>query len=287
MNEIYRDMNLKEYQEQPSDGLFEKISRRLMWRRVATVAAGCVALGAVVVAAALLLPRQTQQEMPTEQAVVAVQTEQAVAPQQDIILAPQSEAVAVKADGMAATSVAAVPEMQTITALDNRDERASVAAMPATESTHGETADAIAEAMPVQPAHAKLPAVSAPVETAGGTQFRDVPEETRPAGKGGVPTTPETHYDNLVWAPNVVIPDGENDEVRLFRVILNSDVSDYHLYIYNRNGRQVYKTQDHAATWDATLDGMRLPQGAYVWVAKFRDADGMPRAEKGTVTVVR
>ena len=49
----------------------------------------------------------------------------------------------------------------------------------------------------------------------------------------------------------------------------------------------VYSTSDINAAWDATVGGAQVPQGAYVWVATFRDSDGVSRREAGTVTVVR
>jgi gliding motility-associated-like protein len=111
--------------------------------------------------------------------------------------------------------------------------------------------------------------------------------ENTPAEKDGsqIPVTP--HYDNLLWAPNVIAPAADDERNRVFKVTATSAVSHFHLIIFNRGGRQVFATDDINATWDATMGGVPLSQGTYVWVAKFRDSDGVLRQEKGTVTVIR
>ena len=95
------------------------------------------------------------------------------------------------------------------------------------------------------------------------------------------------HEDNLLWAPNVIAPADDKVENRVFKVIATSDLQDFRMHIYNRGGRLVYSTSDINAAWDATAGGSMVPQGAYVWVATFRDSDGVSRREAGTVTVVR
>ena len=103
-----------------------------------------------------------------------------------------------------------------------------------------------------------------------------------PAPKSEVETT-----DVNVWAPNVIIPDGDQEENRTFSLRFSDEVIGFKLYIFNRNGRQVAYSNDPAYRWDATHSGTRLPQGTYVWVAQFRDSHDRPVQKKGTVTVLR
>jgi gliding motility-associated-like protein len=276
-------MNLKDYQEQPTDGLFEKIGRRLAWRRA--MRWGGLAVGAgVLVAAALLLagPAEKQQDAGVAQAVVpAVAADESVAaPVVQATVAGECQAVVSETD--------AVAEVESISAttVETREARVQTMTAENTEPAVVEAEESVAGLLPVQPVHAELPAV---VEVTGNivdNGFREAPEPARAAAKGSSPEDQVPHYDNLLWAPNIILPDGDS-EFNVFRVVANSEMTDYHLYIYNRNGRQIFITKDPNATWDATLDGARLPQGAYVWVAKFRDSSGTPRVEKGTVTVVR
>lgn len=108
---------------------------------------------------------------------------------------------------------------------------------------------------------------------------------TEPKSDPSAPVRP--HEDNVLWAPNAIAPDYDDEAVREFRLVATSDVSDFRLVIMNRGGRQVYSSGDIGQGWDGTCDGMRVPQGAYVWVARFRDTDGHQRQERGTVTVIR
>ena len=103
-----------------------------------------------------------------------------------------------------------------------------------------------------------------------------------PAPKSEVETT-----DVNLWAPNVIIPDGDQEENRTFSLRFSDEVTGFKLYIFNRNGRQVAYSNDPAYRWDATHSGTRLPQGTYVWVAQFRDSHDRPVQKKGTVTVRR
>lgn len=109
---------------------------------------------------------------------------------------------------------------------------------------------------------------------------------TAPANNNQEPSG-STHYENLLYAPNVIVPSGDDDRNRLFKLTSSSEVSDFHMYIFNRGGRQVFSSTDINRSWDATHDGTPLPQGAYVWVARFRDSSGNLHEEKGTVTVLR
>jgi len=108
-----------------------------------------------------------------------------------------------------------------------------------------------------------------------------------PADKAKDPSSTIVHEDNLMWAPNVIVPNGDVDENRTFKLKFTSAVTDFRIVIFNRGGRQLYQSNDPAFEWDGTHDGTAMPQGAYVWVAKFRDSDGRAHQEKGTVTVLR
>lgn len=159
----------------------------------------------------------------------------------------------------------------------------------------------IAEAQPLLPATTAAPSQTAPELPRSGVASTDTPfaelilESAAGAGaapavhpKTDEPTTPATpHYDNLLLAPTVIVPAADEEENRRFKVLAAEEVSDFRMAIFNRAGRQVFSTQNIDQAWDATHDGTLVPQGAYVWVARYRDSEGHPRSEKGTVVVVR
>ena len=113
------------------------------------------------------------------------------------------------------------------------------------------------------------------------------PQPANPSPAKGDPSTGTVHEDDLVWAPNVIVPNGDVDDNRTFKLKYSSEVTQFQIFIYNRGGRLVFNSDDPAFTWDGTSRGTALPQGAYVWVAKFRDSTGHPREEHGTVTIIR
>ena len=110
--------------------------------------------------------------------------------------------------------------------------------------------------------------------------------ETVSSTKVGGPAPVPYQVDNILWAPNIITPNGDVAENRVFKVVATSDVSDFRIHIYNRGGRLLFKSSDINEVWDATHNGTSVPQGAYVWVATFRGTDGSSHREAGTVTVV-
>ena len=107
------------------------------------------------------------------------------------------------------------------------------------------------------------------------------------ASKEPQPEEPEMEVADMVWAPNVISLSDDDERNRTFGLSYSSPVSDFKVYIYNRGGRQVYSSTDADFRWDGSMNGTQLPQGAYVWVAQFRDSEGRAVQRKGTVTLLR
>ena len=90
-----------------------------------------------------------------------------------------------------------------------------------------------------------------------------------------------------VWFPNVFTPNSE-DENATFHMYANMPYERFHLYIYNRRGEVVFETTDPMFSWDGTCNGVKCPQGAYVYVCRYRKPGMLTLAEqRGTVTLVR
>ncbi|MBO7226993.1 MAG: gliding motility-associated C-terminal domain-containing protein [Bacteroidales bacterium] len=89
-----------------------------------------------------------------------------------------------------------------------------------------------------------------------------------------------------VWVPNAFTPDKPENNV--FRSYTGNNIRDYSLYIYDREGRQVFYTDDKDAEWDGTFKGRKCEKGVYVWVVSYRrlETDKVIQ-QKGTVTLLR
>ena len=92
--------------------------------------------------------------------------------------------------------------------------------------------------------------------------------------------------DNIsIWFPNVFIP-GEEGR---FGIVSSMPLLEYEIYIYNREGLLVHRSNDPLAPWDGTdLNGSACPQGAYVYWYRYAydDLGGFHEAH-GTVTLLR
>ncbi len=270
-------MDLKDYKEMPEDGLFEKIQRKLAVRRATRIGGAVLGAVAVIGTAAVLMWPQSNAEVATMASVqpLAEETAVVVEPAAAPTIANTAEPVANKVAKSAATAEPVQPAAVV-------DEHAYLAAM-------------LPQGMPVVQTLDESSAESGPIRITNGVPLAGqtvVADTTSPAtgtntSKADKAGQPMAHYDNVIWAPNVIIPDGEVDENRTFTIKATSAMTDFKLHIYNRNGRRIYLTADPAFAWDGTMNGERVPQGAYVWVATFRDTDGVPRQERGTVTVLR
>lgn len=258
----------------PDEGLFGKIERRVSMRRWMRIGAVVLAVVAVAGVAVALYPKQTStiKQQPVQLALAEPQQEEltvmTVEPQPTVM-----EPVAKVQSEVAAASASVTPTAEV------REEEVVYDCvfgnpLPAENPQRVEE-----DRNPVTVSRA----VPEPVVS----EETPVVVENTPAEKDGsqIPVTP--HYDNLLWAPNVIAPAADDERNRVFKVTATSEVSHFHLIIFNRGGRQVFASDDINETWNATLGGTPLSQGTYVWVAKFRDSDGVLRQEKGTVTVIR
>ena len=88
------------------------------------------------------------------------------------------------------------------------------------------------------------------------------------------------------WAPNAFTPaEGSNNRF----AIVNLGLLEAELYIYDREGRLLFKTSDLVEGWDGSHNGVPCPQAAYVWHLRYRAVDYPDawRSATGTVTLLR
>lgn len=295
-------MDLKDYRVQPDEGLYEKIERRVMRRRMLRV--GGVAAAVVLVAAgvwiALSLPSDSRTvalkvgEPSVHEITNAVETQPATSPSETLKKAPEvgeTRQAASLQTGKNDGKTSEVGETRPAASLQRDGYGVENQRSAVQQETHErpqvvvEMKPAMEKKEPVAPTTMESPvATEAEGIVAAAEEPQPVASETDKAG-GTSGTADE--FGVLVWAPNVIVPDGDVDANRTFKLKFNATVTDFHVYIYNRGGRQLYTSTESSFEWDGTCKGEKLPQGAYVWVAKFRDSNNKPHQEKGTVTIIR
>lgn len=88
-----------------------------------------------------------------------------------------------------------------------------------------------------------------------------------------------------IYVPNAFCPSGYNKIFKPFCVFVNSDF--YEFTVYDRNGHEVFQTNDTGAGWDGNYKGGPMPVGAYAYILKFRFTSGAEFMKTGTVTLFR
>lgn len=87
-----------------------------------------------------------------------------------------------------------------------------------------------------------------------------------------------------LFVPNAFTP--LSDKNNLFKPA-QADVSDYRMNIYNRQGVLVFDSEDITHGWDGRSKGEVCPSGTYVYVISFRDTEGKPQTQKGTLMLLK
>lgn len=280
-------MDWKEYRETPDEGTFEKIEHRLRLRRMGRI--GMWSLASVAVAATVVL------------LVVPHGTETVAVNQSNAELIVPATVDKVMALDTTVMHAAADSRMQTVPVpveQDNKGVTPNVqicvpqAETDVTKVKEIETPkySRVSEAVAVEYVERELEQTVQNITVTDGSDDieTDVAIDVSNTPKSGDTTQERPHYeDNLIWAPNIIIPHGDIDEARTFGLKYSSQVEHFNVQIYNRRGMRVFSSSDPQFVWDGTCNNVDVPQGAYVWIATFRDTSGRMRQEKGTVTVVR
>lgn len=87
-----------------------------------------------------------------------------------------------------------------------------------------------------------------------------------------------------LFVPNAFTP--LSDKNNLFKPA-QADVSDYRMNIYNRQGVLVFDSEDITHGWNGRSKGEVCPSGTYVYVISFRDTEGKPHTQKGTLMLLK
>ena len=99
----------------------------------------------------------------------------------------------------------------------------------------------------------------------------------------------DTDCNCTVFVPSAFTPNGDqhNDG---FCIGYECEFLNFDMAIYNRWGRLVWRTEDPAACWDGTYEGVMQPEGVYVYVLNYESRQNKREAKtakSGTVTMIR
>lgn len=89
-----------------------------------------------------------------------------------------------------------------------------------------------------------------------------------------------------IQMPNVFTPnaDGFND---VFAPLIYEDIIDAELIIFNRWGREVFRTKDIEEGWNGDINGMPAESGLYNWVISYRNIHMDLEYLKGAMSLLR
>ncbi|MDX1906421.1 MAG: gliding motility-associated C-terminal domain-containing protein, partial [Bacteroidia bacterium] len=89
----------------------------------------------------------------------------------------------------------------------------------------------------------------------------------------------------IVFLPNAFTPNGDNvnDVFRASAVFAQT----FEMVIYNRWGREVFRTSDPVGGWDGTARGQAQPEGVYLCRINWTDRLGARFERAGSVTLIR
>lgn len=277
-------MDLRDYEVKPDEQLFGKIQHRLKVRRMRRMAIGNVAAVSVIAAAVAIVlgvngseKGVTGSERANVEVVAAVTESGTVAKEVQGSVGHMRE---YKTNVV--KSAVTTEESVTVNEEDLREllPVGMVALQPVVEPEEGATTFSLGtiDTIPTIRQHGNSEIGVRNLESRVENEEKKVENGVRKAVVTAV---------SPLWAPNAIIPDGDEDENRYFKLVSASPITEFTVRIYNRRGIQVYTSNDPNFRWNATHNGTRVPQGAYVWTVKYRDSDGNVQQQRGSVVVVR
>jgi gliding motility-associated-like protein len=89
--------------------------------------------------------------------------------------------------------------------------------------------------------------------------------------------------DTHVFIPNAFSPNG--DSINETWNVRSVNLDFYTLMVYDRWGKEVFRTQSQDYSWDGTYSGKPLPKGSYGYYFEGLCLDGTPIIKKGNVTI--
>ena len=94
--------------------------------------------------------------------------------------------------------------------------------------------------------------------------------------------------NGIFYAPNAIHLNSSTPENCSFKpFIYELDKNSYHMLVYNRWGEKIFETFNYHRAWDGTgKSGKPVQLGSYPWIIIFKDMEGKPWRESGSVLVI-
>ncbi len=89
----------------------------------------------------------------------------------------------------------------------------------------------------------------------------------------------------VIWVPNAFTPNGDGTNDVFLPWVEN--VTDYHLYIFNRWGELIFETHDPYKGWDGSYKGGEALEGVYNWRIDYINYSGKSFNQYGYVILYR
>jgi gliding motility-associated-like protein len=105
---------------------------------------------------------------------------------------------------------------------------------------------------------------------------------------GCTATTTQPVYispEYLIYVPNAFTPNGDNtNDVFMPR---GEGITEYTLYIFDRWGQQVFKSENIFEGWDGKKGDVYYQEDVYVWKIEVRNHKGEPKRLAGIVSLIK
>jgi gliding motility-associated-like protein len=121
--------------------------------------------------------------------------------------------------------------------------------------------------------------------TGSGTYWLQVKDANQCTGKDSIVVNPKECMKGL-YVPTAFSPngDGKND---VFRPLLFGNVKRFTFTVYNRWGQIVFQTHELQKSWNGEIAGTLQQNNVFVWSCTYQLENEEPKAQKGTVMLVR
>ena len=102
------------------------------------------------------------------------------------------------------------------------------------------------------------------------------------------PSNPENNNPNtsLFSIPNAFTPNGDglND---IFKPVTAASIQQYQMDIFMVNGQHVFSSKSIDYGWNGEYQGSIMNGGSYIYVIKYKDAEGKEHIDKGQLLLIR
>ena len=95
----------------------------------------------------------------------------------------------------------------------------------------------------------------------------------------------EVQTEGGLFVPNAFTPNGDglNDQF----VVSALNVPDFEILIFNRWGREIFRSNNATNAWDGSVKGQPAPQGSYTYLIKYTNCNLEPDIRQGSITLIR